>query len=180
MPAALPRLWLMTDDRAGDPAAAMARLPAGAGVVFRHYAHTDRAALGAALHDDARALGLVFLVAGDPRLAARLNADGFHAPEALAHRIRAARAIMPRAIVTMAAHGARGIAAAHRFRPDSIFLSPVFATPSHPGATTLGPVRFAALAMHAPAPVIALGGMNAQSFGRLKAAGAYGYAGIRL
>ena len=34
----VPRLWLMTDERLGDGLHdAVARLPAGAGIVFRHY-----------------------------------------------------------------------------------------------------------------------------------------------
>ena len=44
----LPRLWLMTDERLGDGLlAALARLPAGAGIVFRHYslAEAERRAL---------------------------------------------------------------------------------------------------------------------------------------
>ena len=42
-----------------------------------------------------------------------------------------------------------------------MLLSPVFATRSHPGGGTLGPVRFRLLARQARLPVIALGGMNA-------------------
>ncbi len=178
MPPALPRIWLMTDDTRGDAATAMARLPAGAAVIFRHYAHTEREALGAALRELARRRRLIFLVAGDPRLAARLHADGFHAPQRLAHRIAAARWLLPRGIVTMAVHDAPGLAAARRYRPDSILISPAFATASHPGAVALGPVRFAALAQAAPMPVIALGGMSASALTRLKDARPHGFAGI--
>ena len=40
----LPRLWLMTDERQGDGLlAALARLPAGAGIVFRHYSLPEAA-----------------------------------------------------------------------------------------------------------------------------------------
>ncbi|MFT3810324.1 MAG: thiamine phosphate synthase [Micropepsaceae bacterium] len=178
MPPALPRLWLMTDDARGDAEAAMARLPQGAGIIFRHYAAPDREAIGARLHSLARTLGHLFLVAGDPRLAARLDADGFHAPEALAHRIVLARRLLPRGIVTMAVHDARGLTAAKRYAPDSILVSPVFATASHAQARTLGPVRFAALAHASSIPVIALGGMNAARFGRLNGSRAHGFAGI--
>lgn len=177
---ALPRIWLMTDDARGDAEAAMAALPAGSGVVFRHYKAADRAALGARLHGLARRHGLLFLVAGDPRLAARLDADGFHAPERLAHRIPLARRLMPHGLVTLAVHGRKGLETARRYGPDSIFVSPVFATKSHAGARSLGPVRFAALAQGAAIPVIALGGMTARRFGRLKGSRAHGYAGVTL
>jgi thiamine-phosphate pyrophosphorylase len=38
----------------------------------------------------------------------------------------------------------------------------VFATRSHPGGKTLGPLRFHLLSQVAPAPVIALGGVTAR------------------
>ena len=58
------------------------------------------------------------------------------------------------------AHNMREIGEANRFGCDGMLISPVFGTSSHPGATTLGPTRFRALAGHSKAPVIALGGMN--------------------
>lgn len=172
----LPVLWLMTDAARGDAERAIAALPHGAGIVFRHYGVADREALARRWRRLAAQRGLVFLVAGDHRLAARLGADGFHAPEALAHRLIAARRLMPQGLFTAAAHGAPGLAAAARAGADAVFLSPVFATVSHPGAPTLGPLRFAALARQAGRPVIALGGMDAGRFGRLT--GAYGFAAI--
>jgi len=178
MPPALPRLWLMTDETRGDAEAAMATLPPGAAIIFRHYGAPHREALGAHLHNIARDHGHLFLVAGDPRLAARLRVDGFHAPEALAHRIPLARRLLPRGLVTMTAHGARALTTAQRYRPDALILSPVFATASHPGAQPLGPLRFSALAHTIDLPVIALGGMNAARFARLKGSRAQGYASI--
>jgi thiamine-phosphate pyrophosphorylase len=176
----LPRLWLMTDDTRGDAEAAIGRLPPGSAVIFRHYAARNRDVLGAHLHEIARAHAVLFLVAGDPRLAARLNADGFHAPEALASRIPLARRLLPRGLVTMAAHGADALATARQMKPDALIVSPVFPTSSHPGAPTLGPVRFAALVQQAPVPVIALGGMTAKTIGRLRSSGAKGFAGLSL
>jgi thiamine-phosphate pyrophosphorylase len=61
---------------------------------------------------------------------------------------------------------------------DAVFVSPVFATASHPGAPTLGPMRFGLLAKRLPLPVIALGGMDARRFRRLKPLGAHGWAAI--
>jgi len=60
----------------------------------------------------------------------------------------------------MSAHSLRELGMAQRMHAEAIVLSPVFPTRSHPGAGTLGPVRFRLLARHAQAPVIALGGMN--------------------
>lgn len=173
-----PPLFLMTDPARGDPAAAMGALPRGAAVIFRHYGAPDREALARALRHLARARGLLFLVAGDPRLAARVGADGFHAPERLVHRIAAARRLLPRGLVTAAAHGAPGVLAARRAGADAILVSPVFATASHPGARGLGPVRFAALARLADGRAVALGGMDVRALRRLRGGGAVGYAAI--
>ena len=57
-----------------------------------------------------------------------------------------------------------------------VFLSPVYATRSHPGAEPLGPDGFAALAAATALPAVALGGMNAERAKGLS--GAYGWAGI--
>ena len=53
-------------------------------------------------------------------------------------------------------------------RAVAVLLSPVFPTRSHPGAASLGPLRFRLLAARAQVPVIALGGMNRRSARRLK------------
>ena len=58
------------------------------------------------------------------------------------------------------AHDLAEVAEANRKRADAVLISPVFATNSHPGATSLGPSRFRLLARHAAMPVIALGGMD--------------------
>ena len=63
-----------------------------------------------------------------------------------------------------------------RARADLVLLSPVFPTRSHPGAATLGPVRFGSMALGRR--VAALGGMDAQRFKRLRYLGAYGWAAI--
>jgi thiamine-phosphate pyrophosphorylase len=174
----LPVLWLMTDPELCAGPEVLRTLPRGAGVIFRHYDVPGRARLARSWRALAKAQNLVFLVAGDPRLAAAINADGFHAPEALIHRTATARRLMPWAIVTAAAHGPPGLVAAAQAGADAVLVSPVFATRSHPGAQPLGVVRFAALAQAAGLPVIALGGMNAATFPRLAGTPAIGFAAI--
>jgi thiamine-phosphate pyrophosphorylase len=178
----LPCLFLVTDERRlPDPLPAIARLPRGAGVIFRHYGDRERAATGARVARLARARRLVLLVAGDAGLAARLRADGVHLPERLAARARGLhRRRGSRWLVTAAAHSRPALVRAARAGADAALLSPVFATASHPGAPALGILRFAALARRAPLPVIALGGITARARRRLIAAGAAGIAGIGL
>jgi thiamine-phosphate pyrophosphorylase len=158
----LPHLWLMTDERLGDGVlAAVARLPAGAGTVFRHYslAESRRRALFEAVR--LAAPGPV-LLAGPPEQALAWGADGSHGTGA--------------GMTTAPVHNLAEIRAAEAGGAALLFLSPVFATRSHPNAPTLGPEGFAALAGQTRLPVVALGGMNA---GRAQAlSGAYGWAGI--
>ncbi|MEH3041082.1 MAG: thiamine phosphate synthase [Sphingomonas paucimobilis] len=161
----LPPRWLMTDERLGNALPAMvAKLPRGSGVVFRHYATPtcDRRRLFARVRRIARARGLVLLVAG-PSLR---GGDGVHG--------RKAR--RTRGLATRPVHSMRERIAAERAGVDAIFVSPVFATRSHPGAPVLGRVRFQRLIRGARVPVIALGGMTAARARTLK--GIAGWAAI--
>ena len=165
----LPRLWLMTDERMGDGLwAALARLPRGSGVIFRHYATCDRRALFERVRTITRRRRLVLVLAGAPREAVAWRADGAHGHSP--HR-RAARPLLR----TAPAHDARELRAA---RAHAVLVSPAFATRSHAQARPLGPLRFAMLARRASLPVIALGGMDARRFRQLAPLGAYGWAGI--
>lgn len=51
---------------------------------------------------------------------------------------------------------------------DLVFVSPVFPTRSHPGAPSLGPAKAARIARAVGLPMIALGGMDARRFRRLR------------
>jgi thiamine-phosphate pyrophosphorylase len=158
----LPRLWLMTDERQGEALfTSIARLPRGAGIVFRHYslAPAERRALWDRVRSAANASGLMLVVAG-PTLP---GADGAHNRPG-------------RGLRTASVHNLREIRAAERAGAHLLFLSPVFPTRSHPGAAVLGPRRFALLAHQTKLPVIALGGMDAEKARTL--GGAYGWAGI--
>ncbi len=158
----LPRLWLMTDERlGGDLPGLVARLPPGAGIVFRHYslAEAERRALFEAVK--AAAPGPV-LLAGPAVEAETWGADGSHGRHEGA--------------TTAPAHHLGEIRAAEAAGAALIFLSPVFPTRSHPGAPVLGPEGFAALARQTSVPVVALGGMDAGRASLLP--DAYGWAGI--
>jgi thiamine-phosphate pyrophosphorylase len=169
----LPRLWLMTDERAGESLwIALRRLPRGAGVIFRHHATapTERRRLFERVRAIARRRGLMLILAGRAEQAIGWRADGVHG--------RARNATSPRQIRTAPVHDAHEIARATRIRADLLLLSPVFPTRSHIGARALGRWRFAELARRTPIPVVALGGMDAQRARRMAALGAYGWAAI--
>jgi thiamine-phosphate pyrophosphorylase len=164
----LPKIWLMTDPRLDDCLlAAVRKLPMGSGVVFRHYQlpTDERLFLFRKIRRICRRRGHVLLLAGQSDWAA----DGVHG------RGR----VHPTQILTMPVHNARELSKAHRMRADLVFLSPLFATRSHPGAQALGMFQFATLArLAAPAKVIALGGMTQNRAHTVTKRVAYGWAGI--
>lgn len=169
----LPRLWLVSDAR-NDAVLerALSQLPRGSGIVFRHY-HLDanaRRARFAAVARICRCFGHRLLLAGDAAQARRWGADGYYGAN-----IGPARGLAMLRLVTV--HDMRELRRANAGRADAVFLSPVFATRSHPGAQALGPARFALMARHAAMPVIALGGMNRRNFRRVADA-AHGWAAI--
>jgi thiamine-phosphate pyrophosphorylase len=162
----LPRLWLMTDERLGEGLLdAVARLPEGAGIVFRHYQLGEVARRDLFERVRAAAPGPV-LLAGPAELARAWGADGSHG-RGPGHGLR-----------SVPVHDFAQIRTAERAGADLFFLSPVYPTASHPDAKPLGLARFAWLARRTPLPVIALGGMNPARGRRLASFGAYGWAGI--
>lgn len=175
----LPPLWFMTDrSRVADPVGVADTLPKGAGVILRDYGAADRAGLAVALATTCRRRGLLFLVAGDERLAAMAGADGLHLPEWQAGQLPAIRRRHPMWLITAAAHGWTALRRAALAGADAAFLSPVFPTRSHPDAPHLGSVRFTALLRSTDMPVYALGGVDGQSINRLRSAGVAGAAAI--
>lgn len=144
----------MTDERIGAALwDVLARLPRGSGVVLRHHATPpdERTALKRRVTTIARRRGLVLVDEADSR----------RSP------IRIGRA-----------HSIREGVAARRAGATMIFVSPVYPTRTHPGARALGPLRAAAIARAVGVPAIALGGMTAARFKRMRALGFVGWAAI--
>jgi thiamine-phosphate pyrophosphorylase len=139
----------MTDERQGERLwQALERLPKGSGVVFRHYGlkRGERRRLFERVSRVARRRRLLLLSGG--------RGNG----------------------LTASAHNLRELRTAERSGAKLVFLSPAFATRSHPGARALGPVRFGLISSQARVPVIALGGVDARKARRLP--NIYGWAGI--
>lgn len=169
----LPRLWLMTDERQGERIwSALERMPSGSGVVFRHYRTPprERRRLFESVRKVARRRRLVLVVAALPGQGRELRADGAHG-----RRLRRPR---PPALRTASVHDTVELRAAERDGADLVFVSPVFPTPSHPGARGLGRARLGLIARQARLPVIALGGMDDRRARSLKGLNVYGWAGI--
>ena len=157
----IPRIWLMSDARMGEALwPALARLPRGGGVVFRHYDAPDRAALLHRVAVIAARRGLLLVIAGGGSL-----------------HVHNARRRIAGGLMTASAHNRREALAAIRAGADALFVSPVFATRSHPGARALGRVRLGLMIRGLGVPVIALGGMDAPRARGLPKS-VHGWAGI--
>lgn len=143
------------------------------GIILRDYRAKDRAAQAA----DMRAFlatmrrPTAFSIAGDARLARRHKAS-FHCPSHLVVQPsrRLARATRRD---SAAVHTMRQLLSAKRAGFGRVFISPIFATASHPEARALGPLRARQLALAARrfglAP-LALGGMSGRALRRLNGA----------
>ncbi|MEW9855102.1 thiamine phosphate synthase [Novosphingobium sp. M1R2S20] len=170
-PCTLPSVWLISDERIDERLeSALSRLPRGSGFIFRHYhlSASERRARFRSLRSALRKGRHLSVLADTPAAARRWGAAGAYGR---ARKLSAGPALLR--LVT--AHSLREIGEANRIRADAVLLSPVHPTRTHPGAPSLGPVRYRLLAARSRVPVIALGGMNAS---RARALGARHWAAI--
>lgn len=152
-----------------NPEPILRALPAGAAVIYRDYDKPRREAIARRYRAICAGRGVLFLVAGDAALAARVGADGVHWPTSghgkwgMGNRT-AIHSPFPiphsRFLITAAAHNGADLARAGSLGAQLALLSPVFPTQSHSGAAPLGIARFRALATASPVPVLALGGVD--------------------
>lgn len=171
---AIPSLYLFTDPaRLPDPEAAVQRLPRGAAVVYRHFGARDQFKVARRLATACHRRGLVLLVAADPGLAERVDADGVHWPERLLPPARGCQQI-----VTAAAHSAEAVTQALAVGVDCCVLGPLFATRSSSGRRPLGLFRASQIARAAPGKIIGLGGVTAENARLLAGRGFAGIAAV--
>jgi thiamine-phosphate pyrophosphorylase len=155
-------LFLFTDpERLPDPLAAAARLPVGAAVVYRAFRAADALHTAQELRRITRERGLLLLVGADEDLALAAEADGVHLPERLLDEAEALAARRPAWRITGAAHSAAALQQAKAL--DAVMISSVFPSRSPSAGPALGLERFGELVRLSPAPVIALGGVNAKT-----------------
>jgi 8-oxo-dGTP diphosphatase len=90
-----------------------------------------------------------------------------------------ALAARPRCLCGASVHTRAELERALHLELDFAVLGPVKATPTHPGAVTLGWDGFAALARGASIPLYAIGGLRCEDLHDARRAGAHGLAMIR-
>lgn len=172
--AALPRLFALTDPaRTPDPLALAASLPAGTGMILRHFGRDDLKCLAVPLARLARRQGFLLFIAADPVLALTAGAHGVHWPERQVQQIRRWRLKAPHLLVTASAHSPAALRRAASLA-DGVFLSPVFTSNSASAGAPLGLIRASSMARQVKTPVLALGGVELADLMALRARGFYG------
>lgn len=149
---------------------AIQRLPAGSGVVYRHYqlAGEERRKLFGQVRRICRRRGHTLLLAGTQQEAMHWQADGFHGRMAGKVGLHSAPV-----------HDIREMQHTRRSGAQLLFLSPLYSTRSHPGKRAIGLHRFNQLAKLAkPTKIIALGGMTRNRARSLNAKTIHGWAAI--
>lgn len=177
-PRPLPPLLFFTDPaRTPRPWETAARLPTGAGVVYRAFGAAEAVETGLRLREATRTAGVTLLVGLDAALAEQIEADGVHLPERALSAAYALSGRRPDWLLTGAAHSAETVRSARDLH--ALVLSPVFPAGGTSAAKpALGVEGFSALAAQAPCPVYALGGITARNVEALNESGACGLAGV--
>jgi len=164
LPPALPPALFVTDPaRTPEILTLAARLPAGFGVVYRHFGAKDREAVARALAGICRRRRIALLVAADPWLAAHVGADGVHWPFRLRQASRRWQGRF--ALQTVSAHSGRELRIARRFPVDAVLFSTAFPSKSASAGRPLGALRFRQLVRDVGNPVYALGGIAPENAG---------------
>ncbi len=119
--------------------------------------------------------GAKVLLNGDALLARAWGCDGVHLTST-ALGAASARPVPDDMLCAASCHTRAEIEKAGALRLDFAVLGPVFPTPTHPHASTLGWDGFASIAAEAPLPVFALGGLARADLDIAIAHGAHGVA----
>ena len=173
----LPPLLFFTDpERTPRPWETAARLPAGSGVVFRHFGRADARETALRLRETTQAREGLLLIGLDADLAEAVGADGVHLPEHALDRAKGLAAARPDWRITGAAHsramlGTRGL--------DALIVSPVFpAGGASADRPALGLETLTSWVGAAPCPVYALGGVASSNARGFIGSGVCGLAGV--
>ena len=173
----LPPLLFFTDpDRTPRPWETAARLPAGSGVVFRHFGRPDARDTAMRLREATSGRDGLLLIGLDAELAERVGAEGVHLPERALDQAASLAKARPDWRLTGAAHS---VAALGTPGLDALVVSPVFpagGASAESAALGLGVLREWVEA--ARCPVYALGGIDTGNARALVGSGVCGLAGV--
>jgi len=177
----LPPLFFITDpQRTPHPEDIVAHLPAGAGVIYRHFGDRHAEAHARVLRTLCTDNELKLLIGNDAALAQEVGADGVHLPERALSTASDLRARHADWLITGACHTFECMDFSQIKALDGIFISPVFASQS-PSAKDVAPLglhgiqRFCEVS---PVPVLGLGGIGADNAEQLTHSGLAGFGAV--
>jgi thiamine-phosphate pyrophosphorylase len=174
----LPPLLFFTDpERTSRPWETAACLPAGSGVVFRHFGAPDSFETARRLREATRRRDGLLLIGLDADLAEAVGADGVHLPQRALGLAATLAARRPDWRLTGAVHDTGAMRAAAGL--DAVVVSPVFPAGGRSSVkAALGVDGLKRLITTAPCPVYGLGGIDAGNATRLIGSGLCGLAGV--
>lgn len=177
----LPALFYVTDPkRTPHPEEIVAHLPAGAGVIYRHFGDPHATAHARVLRTLCDDNGLKLLIGQDVALAEDVAADGVHLPERALSNAPDVRDRHREWLITGACHGCETLDLAEVTALDGLFISPVFASHS-PSAKGVAPLGLRGIQMFcdlSPVPVLGLGGIGADNAEQLTHSGLAGFGAV--
>jgi thiamine-phosphate pyrophosphorylase len=177
----LPALFYVTDPkRTPHPEEIVAHLPAGAGVIYRHFGDRNAMAHARVLRTLCDDNGVKLLIGQDVALAEDVAADGVHLPERALSNAPDVRERHADWLITGACHGCETLDLAEVTALDGLFISPVFAShsPSAKGAAPLGLKGIQMFCDLSPVPVLGLGGIGADNAEQLTHSGLAGFGAV--
>jgi len=175
----LPRLYAIVDPLAtgrGPDALAAALLAGGARLLqlrLKDVGARELLAVATAIAPLARRYGALFLVNDRPDVARAAGADGVHLGQEDLPVAAARRVLGPGAIVGVSTHDLAEARAADAAGADYLGVGPIYATATKTGALPpRGPALVRALRAEIRRPLVAIGGITAETAPEVLAAGA--------
>ena len=170
LPAHLPALLYLVDPKRGPNFLETAvNLPAGSGVVYRHFGDKNRLDIARRLRHITLSTKSILLIGNDAQLAKRVRADGVHWSESIISNSAQWRSTFT--IMTTAAHSRKAVHHARMLGLDAALYSCVFPSRSPSASKPTGAVKFRLLSKQLDFPIYALGGVSAHNAGRVADAG---------
>jgi len=153
-------------------------------VIFREYdlKSKEREILAQELLAICREQNHKFLIGKNLQLARKLRADGAHFSDRdhLPLQIFNRQNWPRKFIFSFACHNFLSVLKSQQLKADMIFVSPIFATKSHPNVAPLGLRELSKIIRASKIPIFALGGVDEKNINSLRKLGVAGFGGIDL
>ncbi len=174
-----PFVFMTDPQRVIDPVAIAKALPEGAAIIYRHFGRKGHRRTAETLRQVTFERAQQFLIGHDPELAQAVGADGVHfRRDASLLGPELWRRKCPDWLISVA-----GLKGDQNYTGDlsvldGLLASSVFYSKSPSAGDPIGVEKFTEICAQIPAPVFALGGINARTVEQLASSGAAGLAGI--